>query len=670
MWRNEIMILDKVIINNYRQYRHAEIEFANNINKNFTIIQGTNGAGKTTLLNALSWCLYNEEIHDYGDEAAMGLCNNKSAFMASEGEKIEVSVQIEFTDDGKYLAFKRSREFIKRGNNLIPAINSTNFQVFKEDNAGNIIVEENDVYTIERKIPKEIEDYFFFDGARLSEYFQENSNNNIKDSVFVLSHLNLLNNAFNNLSNVKTKYIKDLKNKAPNLGEAAEKVLYYEAELEQAEKDLISYNDNIELAKGKIEEITEKLRAKKAYDVEQDMERYKYLNKEINTLNNRLYGKNGLVQNRINKVLKKYPYVLSYNYAKQFEDLGEEYRKKGYIPPKYKRSFLQDLLDEGICICGADLKDDNEHRQHLERLLELTNPITDKSEEVTVALANVKRNILEDATDFKDKFIKRYRDIKKLTDQKEELVEEKQTIKAKLDANPYEEIQKLNAELTDYENQKSQFERKIVVTENQIPNLKKQLGYWRQQQAKEDALAVECSEIREKIALCDELIEAAKNTYQNMSDNIRNNIQEFTKDKFDKILWKKNEFVDIRINENYEVFIKNKIGFEERPGDLSDGEKISLGLCFMYALHKYSGFELPIIMDTLLGPIGVEIRKNMATFLPHLVENKQTVLLVTGSEYTEDFRNILFDHIGKEYTIEWSNSDEGKESIVKENSLN
>ena len=664
------MILDKVIINNYRQYRHAEIEFANNINKNFTIIQGTNGAGKTTLLNALSWCLYNEEIHDYGDEAAMGLCNNKSAFMASEGEKIEVSVQIEFTDDGKYLAFKRSREFIKRGNNLIPAINSTNFQVFKEDNAGNIIVEENDVYTIERKIPKEIEDYFFFDGARLSEYFQENSNNNIKDSVFVLSHLNLLNNAFNNLSNVKTKYIKDLKNKAPNLGEAAEKVLYYEAELEQAEKDLISYNDNIELAKGKIEEITEKLRAKKAYDVEQDMERYKYLNKEINTLNNRLYGKNGLVQNRINKVLKKYPYVLSYNYAKQFEDLGEEYRKKGYIPPKYKRSFLQDLLDEGICICGADLKDDNEHRQHLERLLELTNPITDKSEEVTVALANVKRNILEDATDFKDKFIKRYRDIKKLTDQKEELVEEKQTIKAKLDANPYEEIQKLNAELTDYENQKSQFERKIVVTENQIPNLKKQLGYWRQQQAKEDALAVECSEIREKIALCDELIEAAKNTYQNMSDNIRNNIQEFTKDKFDKILWKKNEFVDIRINENYEVFIKNKIGFEERPGDLSDGEKISLGLCFMYALHKYSGFELPIIMDTLLGPIGVEIRKNMATFLPHLVENKQTVLLVTGSEYTEDFRNILFDHIGKEYTIEWSNSDEGKESIVKENSLN
>ncbi len=664
------MILDKVIINNYRQYRHAEIEFSKENNKNFTIIQGTNGAGKTTLLNALSWCLYGEEIHDYGDEAAMDLCNNKSAFIALDGDKIEVSVQIDFTDDGKYLAFKRSRNYIKSGNKLIPAVNSSDFQVIKEDNNGNIVVEENDVYTIERKIPQEIEDYFFFDGARLSEYFQENSNNNIKESVSVLSHLNLLSNAYKNLPRVKERYVQELKKNAPKLGEAASKVLYYENELEKAERDLISYNDNLKIAEDKIEEITEKLLAKKAYDVEQDMERYQYLNREIKSLNSRLYDKNGLIQARINKVLKKYPYVLSYSYAKQFEELGEQYRKKGYIPPKYKRSFIQDLLDEGICICGADLKEDNEHKQHLEKLLNLTNPITDKSEEITVALANVKRNILKDSTDFKDDFIKRYRDIRKLSDQKDELVSERQTIKAKLDANPYEEIQKLNSELTDYENQKRQFERKIVSVEGQIPDFNKKLGYWRQQKAKEETLAIECDELNEKIELCDELIDVAKTVYQDMSDNIRNDIQEFTKDKFDKILWKKNEFVDIRINENYEVFIKNKTGFEERPGDLSDGEKISLGLCFMYALHKYSGFELPIIMDTLLGPIGVEIRKNIATFLPHLVENKQTVLLVTGSEYTDDFRNILFDHIGKEYTIEWSNSDEGKESVVIENPIN
>ena len=663
------MILDKVIINNYRQYRHAEIEFAKGDNKNFTIIQGTNGAGKTTLLNSLSWCLYDEEIHDYGDEAAMGLCNNKAAFMASEGDKVEVSVEIRFIDDGKKLIFKRIRNFIKRKDKLIPALNNSDFQVIKEKEDGSDEIINNDAYTIERKIPKEIEDYFFFDGARLSEYFQENSNNNIKESVSVLSHLNLLSNAYKNLPKVKQKYVAELTDKDSKVGKAEEKVLYYEKEIEKAERDLTSDKDKLEIAEDKIEEITDKLRAKKAYDVEQDMERYQYLNREINSLNNRLYGKNGLVQNRINKVLKKYPYVLSYEYAKEFEVLGEDYREKGYIPPKYKRSFIQDLLNDGICICGADLKEDNEHRQHLEKLLELTNPITDKSEEITVALANVKRNIIKGSTNFKEDFINRYRTIKNTTDQKNALVAERQTIKAKLDANPYEEIQKLNAELTDYENQKKRFEKSIVALENKLPELNKNLGYWRQQKAKDDGLSLECKELKEKINLCERLIELAKDAYQNMSDNIRNDIQEFTKENFDKIVWKKNEFVDIRINDKYEVFIKNKTGFEERPGDLSDGEKISLGLCFMYALHKYSGFELPVIMDTLLGPIGVEIRKNIATFLPSLVENKQTVLLVTGSEYTEDFRSILFDHIGKEYTIEWSNSDEGKESVVKENPI-
>lgn len=663
------MILDKVIINNYRQYRHAEIEFAKENNKNFTIIQGTNGAGKTTLLNALSWCLYNEEIHDYGDEAAMDICNNKAAFMASDGEKIEVSVQIDFTDDGKYLAFKRSRKYTKQGTRLIPALDGDKFVVMKED-GGNIKNFENDVYTIEQKLPKEIEDYFFFDGARLSEYFQENSNNNIKESVSVLSHLNLLKNSYKHLPKVKKRFADELAELAPKVGEAELKVIYYENELADANRNLISYKDNLKIAEDKIEEITEKLRAKKAYDVEQDMERYQYLNREIKSLNNRLYGKTGLVQERFNKVLKKYPYVLSYNYAKQYEELGEEYREKGYIPPKYKRSFIEDLLNEGICICGADLKEDTEHKKHLERLLELTNPITDKSEEITVSLANVKRNILEDSTSFKEDFINRYKRIRNLSDQKDELVAERETIKAKLDANPYEEIQKLNSQLTNYETQRTNFTDKIRDVEKTIPELNRQISYWKKQKAKEDGWSVECDELRKKIDLCDELIVAAKDAYENMSEYIRKDIQEFTKDKFDKILWKKNEFVDIRINENYEVFIKNKIGFEERPGDLSDGEKISLGLCFMYALHKYSGFELPIIMDTLLGPIGVEIRENIAKFLPHLVENKQTVLLVTGTEYTEDFRNILFDHIGKEYTIEWSNSDEGKESVVKENLLN
>ena len=106
------MILNKVKIRNYRQYRNVDIDFAKDDNKNFTIIKGNNGTGKTTLLNSLSWCLYGSEIHDYGDDAAMSICNNKTANLAFVGDEIKVSVELEFIDDGNLLAFHRVQGYL------------------------------------------------------------------------------------------------------------------------------------------------------------------------------------------------------------------------------------------------------------------------------------------------------------------------------------------------------------------------------------------------------------------------------------------------------------------------------------------------------------------------------------------------------------------------------
>ena len=47
------MILNKVSIQNYRQYRDVVIDFAKDDGKHFTIIKGNNGTGKTTLLNLI-----------------------------------------------------------------------------------------------------------------------------------------------------------------------------------------------------------------------------------------------------------------------------------------------------------------------------------------------------------------------------------------------------------------------------------------------------------------------------------------------------------------------------------------------------------------------------------------------------------------------------------------
>ena len=655
------MILNKVSIRNFRQYRKADINFAKGEGKNFTIIQGNNGTGKTTLLNALSWCLYGDEIHDYGDAAAMTICNNKAANLAYVGENIEVSVELEFIDDGEYLSFHRVQGFRKNDNGISRNSRLDKF-VVKQQDGSDVPIRTNPYYVIERKIPEEIEDYFFFDGARLSEYFQKTKNDNIKKAVFSLSQLNLLKNSFTNLPKVKEKYISDQKAIAPKLGQAAELVNEYEKSIEEAKRRKQKALEENEIYEKEIKEIDQKLIDRKSSDVEKDVLRNGQLDREIRKINKKI---SELELQRTKHVLTKIPFVMSYQSFINFLEKGEESREKGYIPPKFKKSFIEDLLKEGKCICGTDLNVDIEHRKALEKLLEETNPLTDSAEELTVALNQVKEVIVKDIKKFKSTSLEIHTELRDLNNELDDLIEEKKDIESHLQANPIEEIRDLSNKREKIENLIKTNNHIISNTSSEIDRLGKKLGEQRKLLNKEKKLAKDYNDLSSKIAFCEKAIPALKDIYDELKEDIRVKVQDLTKEKFVKISWKDEEFVDIIINKDYEVFIENSLGQLERPGDLSDGEKLSLGLCFMSALHNISGFDLPIIMDTPLGNLDVDMRHNIAEFLPKFVGDKQTVLLVTGTEYTDDFRDTLFRAVGKEYVIDWDNSENGKESKVK-----
>lgn len=660
------MILEKVKIQNYRQYRDVEIEFAKGEDGNFTIIKGDNGTGKTTMLNALSWCLYGEEIHNYGDDSSMSICNNKTAFLAKQGQRITVSVEMEFDDDGSPLIFKRSREFHKEGDQAKSGYFGDKFIVSQEID-GKIVDEENDQYTLERKIPKEIEDYFFFDGARLSHYFQDNSNQNIKDSVYVISQLNLLESISKNLPKVKKGYINRQKNIDPDLGLAQEKIDHYESERKKAEevieesKELIAQCDEV------IEEIETDLFNKNASTTEKDRKEYKRLKNEIKKINNELNGtssRKGLYEKRRNNIIKNYPYVLAYNYFQSFLKKAEGYEQKGFVPSKYKRKLLEDLLDEGTCICGADLQHNTENKKTILSMLEEIDK-ADVYEDINYDIVHIKEGILKNLPDFKENSLSLYKQIENLEDKKEDLREEMSKIKSKLDSSEYEDIQKLKMDLKEFRNERDTYLNKISKAENTIDKCGEELHFWGQKKATAEVIQVEVDELDKKIGICTKVIDAADDIYSRLAEAMLEEIRTLTEENFVKIQWKDKEFTDIKINSNYEVSIKNKIGFYEKPGDLSDGEKLCLGLCFMAAIHKVSGFDLPIIMDTPLGNLGTKMRHNIAEFIPQIENSKQTVLLVTDSEYTDDFRDTLGDNIGIEYEIHWDNSDEGKESKIE-----
>ena len=126
------------------------------------------------------------------------------------------------------------------------------------------------------------------------------------------------------------------------------------------------------------------------------------------------------------------------------------------------------------------------------------------------------------------------------------------------------------------------------------------------------------------------------------------------KDNFDKVL----------IDKNYDVTLKDVTGEYVTPSILSAGEKLVLALSFVAALNSISGFELPFIIDTPMGRLDHEMKMNISRTLPEYVEENQVALLVTGEEYTDDFREGIINKVGKEYRIYVNETDVGTESKI------
>ena len=663
------MKLETISIKNYRQYRDVKIEFDTDPSKNFTIIKGNNGTGKTTLLNAFTWCLYGKEIHSYGQKEGMSLCNNKSVTLADINEDIPLSVTITFLDDkNRPYIFERSLNYYKSPNGeLRQRSKKTTFKVTKPS-GNDLVVRYDDEYTIKKLIPKKIQEYFFFDGARLGEYFQTTSRQNIKDAVFEISQLNIVDSLRENLGSVVDTYISKQRKLSPKIGNAQDKINNLEKDIENYGVEISNLNYEIKESEEEIVSIDKQLVELNEVGVTKAVEDEKRLVQEISSLDEKLNGKNarsGLLYKRSKLIIEYYPLLLLYPQFFKFLELGEDSREKGFIPPKYKKSFLQDLLDDGKCICGVNLNEDEEHRDAIIKLLNETNPITDASEKITSILTTVKETILKTKVkSFKEDIIKVNKQIINTEDDIEKKSEELRNVRAITENNSIEEIRKLSQIKKDLRTIINNNSRKIGTLESQIKFAEKELRKAQQDLKNQQKNEAESLELSKKIEFTKQAKEDAIYLYDALSTEMKNQIQRLTKDKFTKIQWKENEFVDIELTEDYDISIINKIGNIEKPGDLSDGEKLSLGLCFMSALHKISGFDLPIIMDTPLGNLDVDIRQNIAKFLPEFVESKQIVLLVTGTEYTDDFRDILYDHIGNEYVIDWDNSDEGKESKV------
>ena len=74
------MRIESIKIQNLRQLKDVMVRFVKRNDENdLHIILAENGVGKTNILNAITWCLYNKEMHLRDEESALPIVNSQVA---------------------------------------------------------------------------------------------------------------------------------------------------------------------------------------------------------------------------------------------------------------------------------------------------------------------------------------------------------------------------------------------------------------------------------------------------------------------------------------------------------------------------------------------------------------------------------------------------------------
>jgi len=656
------MILKSLELKNFRHYLDEKIIFSTNRNKSFTIIQGTTGAGKTTILNAITWCLYGDELHRRTKKRGLTLYNTTLNDKITPKEKFNVLVEMDFVDlDGNEIIIRREKSFQKQANGKISeSIDEPElFKILKQEDGRDYKPVDNPVSYIERIAPKDIEEYFFFDGERLDDYFDENAGKKTKDAVFQIAQIDLFSSLLKNLNKRKDKFSREYSSIHADSGKFESKIRKLEDEIKKNRALLKQTQKDLDAAENNMDKIQADLKSKGSEEVkslQKDRDRY---NVEIKGLDRTIEE---LRIKRTDFILKMCPKIFTYPAILKTKELTQDAKTEGYLPAKYQEVFIGDLLKSKKCICGMDLNENEECRKTLERVQKATSPITNIEEDINEENVHL-TGILKDLKNFKDVqsalAVNLHDNIKK-REKRDTLLNE---ISKKLENIGEDEVQEM--ELNFIENKKARDDaiQRIALLKDKINDLNNKKVHNENERDKSERNSEVKVELGIILDFCRLSLNRAEDIQKYLIDKIREDVEIKTEQQFEEIISRGETYKGILINENYDVRVKHVSGDDAAP-DLSSGEGQILALSFMAALNSVSGFNLPTIIDTPLGRLDEEPTGSIADNFPNYLKGKQVILLVTSKEYSESFRKKIYSRVGKEYKIERFQTDSGSYAKV------
>lgn len=636
------MRIESIEIQNFRQYRKEKFVFPKiNGKKDIHVIIGENGEGKTNILNALTWCLYGEELHLGDKNTAISNINSQYVYeLRNRGDKhgeAKVTVMMSIEEGGK-ISFMRTASYSITPSNIIET--KQDVIAISNTNGGNKVIENKNDYDmyVSRYVPKEINEYIFFDGELMDQYFKSDKRGNIESGIKDLTKASTIEKTKNALSSyAKNEIAPVLRNNGDSRVSEAQENLESEQRRRDTQQEKVGLILNqIRTAEEEIEKLTAKIQG---FDTLKDKtDRLGELEEESDQLKNR--------QKKLNEdlyefVRQNYIYFALYPAIKEFRAYIQSQESKGNLPPKIDKRLVQSIIDNKECaVCGNHL--DTQHLQHVLLILQKLEVSSTTSAELNRASSAL--NAIIDS-------------MKAYPKKKQSFIDQKRHLDVQVSRNE-EEYEKLSKELRSIPNQ-DEIRKAIIEREEYrrtVNPLHEKLGREQllleartkavQRAEKELGDAMQSNRLldkyRKQLEFCKKGIVLLDETLNEIIEECRKEMEVSTFDIFNKLIWKKDAFSKVNILEDYSFELLDAYG-QQTLGACSAAERALLALSFTIALQQTSGHDSLLYIDTPLGRVGEKNRINFTEVLTGIAESKQVILSFTPTEYDDNVRRLLAD---------------------------
>lgn len=634
------MKIESITLNNFRQfYGKQTIKFSTDKEKNVTLIHAENGVGKTALLNAIRWCFFGETTQNFKDSKV--LLNHTAN---DEGGK-NFFVEIIFIEDNKRFTCRRENT----------NQNKIYFSIYENKESNDTKINEPDLF-INSIIPKDMVDYFFFQGEGIGSLTLSNTgaNNKVKSAIHKVLGFTVANQTLDDLHVIKKEYLSKIADldKGGEITKLSTEISKLEEEIHTSTNRLEKCHENIAMYENKISELDKRLHESDHNVIKENLKQRKILEAEKKKIENELQTKQLLRK----KIIAKYGFaIFGAQLASQALDFINEEEFKGTIPAPYNENLVNQILQEKNCICGAEIHQGSQAYQNIKKLLEnAADPLQGNR---VIRAREILKSIREKNKDAQIHLLANIGDISNLKDRFEKVKNQLEEISLKLANIQLDEISSIEKTRKEYLDTQMQESRAIGNCTSRIDQSKKELL------TKTNRLNQIQSQSKDLV-----IYKQSHDILKQVENHIRSTLEDAEKSMVTDLPAMINNLLEKYVRQDYRASV-NKDTYEIRLVDRqgrkvaeSDGQQLLLSLTFISCLIELAakrknasgeiltpGAIAPFIIDAPFGVLDNKYKGNMAKSIPESVE--QVVFLLSSSHWQGSVEENIRSRIGAEYNL-------------------